>query len=144
MLNQQVNRARLALDLNKLFSDNVEERKFFYRLDYSGGADPFKFDPAKFPHSDDERHLDSLLYKLSQIGYLIKHRTIGPRDVLWVRSIARTVLEHPEVHEYLKWLPKSAPGHSSFSDLKWLYKEMRPAVASNDTTKVLWAYSYLP
>ena len=45
------------------FSNSDAERDFFYRLDY----EDFTFDPATFAHSNDERQLDRLLYKLSYV-----------------------------------------------------------------------------
>lgn len=140
-LNRHVNRARLALDLNKLFSENAEERKFFYTLDYSSGPNAFKFDPDKFMYSSQEQNLDSLLYKLSQVGYLLKHKTVLAVDIIWINSIARTVLENRQVHAYLAWLSKDMPGHRSFADLTHLCNAVCSGAGHASASKALATYS---
>src|SRR4051794_30752160 len=80
--NGKTQRAQFILSvINNLFSDN-EERKFFYKVDY----EQFQFSRSSeglkvFKGSDDERHLDSLLYRYDSIGHMVRMKIIEMSDV---------------------------------------------------------------
>ena len=118
--------ARFVLDLNQWFTDNKAEKAFFYRLDYSSHENAFQFDAEHFPHSDDELLLDTLLYKLSHVGALLRRDVVSLEDLQWVRFFVKAVMENPEVHKYLRWLKTSdqVPDHSGFTDAIFLYGQL--------------------
>ena len=122
--NSRSTKARFILDLNKWFNEDDAEKAFFYRLDYSQRSNTFKFDPQKFPHSDDERYLDALLYKLNHVGTLLRRGVIAPDDVGWIKHIAVVTLKNPEVIAYLEWLTDQIPDHSSFTDAIVLVEQL--------------------
>ena len=141
-LAQQANRARLIIDLSNWFTTNEKERKFFYRLDYSGRSDAFRFVPEEFPGSDDEHHLDSLLYKLSHVGALVRDGAIRLRDLGWLHSIADIVLRNRQVHAYLDWIktPGQIPGHRSFANAVYLYTQLHKADPDDKSLTALNRY----
>jgi hypothetical protein len=75
--NGKTQRAQFILNvIDDLFSDN-DGRKFFYKVDYG----QFQFSSTAeglkaFRGSDDERHLDSLLYRCDSIGRMVRMRII--------------------------------------------------------------------
>lgn len=142
VLVQRSNRAKLIIDLSHWFTENAAERSFFYRLDYSSLPSSFKFDPLSFPGSDDEHHLDALLYKLSHIGSMVRHKVIRVSDLGWLRSIVDIVLKNTEVHAYLDWLrtPEQMPDHESFSDAIYLFERLHRGPRDDVSLKALRRY----
>jgi hypothetical protein len=124
--NSRATKARFVLELNKWFNEEAAEKSFFYRLDYSLSSNGFRFDPKTFPHSDDERHLDAILYKLNHVGALLKAGVIGIHDLGWVKFIAAATFRNKEVLSYLEWLksPGEVPDHSSFADAVFLFEQL--------------------
>jgi hypothetical protein len=122
-LGQRAQQTQLAIQLHQNFFDDPELRDFLYQLDYKKSGWAWKFDPASFPHSQEERSLDLLLYKLSFVGTLVRNGDLQIRDIGWLRSEAAIVLENDSVLRYLNWLqsPDQIPGHSSFADAVHLY-----------------------
>lgn len=120
-------RSSFVLEIHKWFREKSEEVTFFYRLDYDSSPTSFKFNAAEFPHSDDERQLDALLYKLVFVGSLLRRGVLDWKDVEWMTFIVSSILENAQVQEYLKWLqtPDQAPGHSEFVDAVFLCLELR-------------------
>jgi len=123
---QRAQQTQIAIQLHDDFFSAPELREFLYRLDYTGGTAAWKFDPKSFPFSEEEKHLDLLLYKLSFIGTLVKNGDIRARDLLWLKVETAIVLENESVLTYLEWLqsPSEIPGHSSFSGAVHLYKSL--------------------
>lgn len=80
-------RAQLVLRIRDMMFEDADERRFVYKLDYR----QFKFQPASFPGSEEERHLDSLLYKLVHIGFLLRSKLLRVEDLAPFRSIVATV-----------------------------------------------------
>lgn len=119
-------KARFVLDLNKWFNEDEKEKAFFYRLDYSKSRNAFLFNPETFPHSEEERHLDTILYKLSHVGALLSGGIVGREDLTWIKFIVAATLRSKQVQEYLQWLKSSdqVPDHSSFADAITLYEQL--------------------
>ncbi len=123
---QRAQQIDIAIRLHGDFFSNQELREFLYRLDYDSGPNAWKFDPLEFPHSEEEKHLDILLYKLSIIGGLVSNGDLTSKDLQWLRAEAGIVLENEEVLNYLEWLksPFQIPDHSSFAGAVYLYKAL--------------------
>ncbi len=89
---QQSSRAQQVQILLTLYEDFIQDedrRKFIQRLDYTkdiGKPDfkPFEFNPKIFRGSEDERHLDILLYRLAFVGLLVESKDIKPTDLGWL------------------------------------------------------------
>jgi hypothetical protein len=123
--NARATKARFVLDLNKWFNEDPAERSFFYKLDYSKTENAFKFDPTRFPHSEEERLLDGLLYKLNHVGELVRRGVVVADDLGWVKFIVGATMKNEQVLSYLEWLrsPEQVPDHSSFNDALILFRE---------------------
>jgi hypothetical protein len=119
-------RARFVLDLNKWFNEDEKERAFFYRLDYSKSNNAFVFNPEEFAHSEEERHLDTILYKLNHVGALLRGGVVAREDLTWIKFTVATTLRNKQVQMYLKWLksPDQVPDHSSFADAITLHEQL--------------------
>lgn len=119
-------KARFVLDLNKWFNEDEKEKAFFYRLDYSKSSSAFTFKPEEFPHSEEERYLDTILYKLSHVGALLSSGVVTREDLTWVKFIAAATLRNKQVQKYLEWLksPDQVPDHSSFAEAITLFEQL--------------------
>jgi hypothetical protein len=110
-------KAQLLLRIRDMLFEDSEERKFVYELDYQ----QFKFDAHNFPGSDEERHVDSLLYKLVHIGYLLRVGLLKKEDLTPVRSIVGCIMHNAGVGSYLAWLKETQYAeHTSFQDAVFL------------------------
>ena len=123
---QRAQQTQIAIQLHEDFFSAPELREFLYRLDYASGAKVWKFNSKSFPFSEEEKHLDLLLYKFSFIGTLVQNGDIRARDLLWLKVETAIVLENEQVLDYLEWLqsPTQIPGHSSFSGAVHLYTSL--------------------
>ena len=123
---QRAQQTQIAIQLHDDFFNAPELRAFLYRLDYTRGERAWIFKPESFAHSDEEKYLDLLLYKLSFIGTLVRNGDIHVRDLLWLKVETAIVLENKSVLDYLDWLqsPSQIPGHSSFSGAVHLYNSL--------------------
>src|SRR4051812_27799600 len=74
---RRVDRAKFILDVTARYFNDAEARKFYYQLDY----DFWKFDLDKFPLSDEERWLDSMIYTFDLIGRMIRINVLSIDDV---------------------------------------------------------------
>lgn len=92
-------RSSLVLEIHKWFREKPEEVIFFYRLDYASSQSAFKFNPIDFPHSDEERQLDALLYKLVFVGSLLRRGVLDHKDIAWMNFIVSAVLGNAEVQK---------------------------------------------
>jgi hypothetical protein len=72
----------------------------YYRIDYN----KFQFDIDKFPLSDDEPHVDRLIYFFDAVGWLVKMKALTMDEVSLLAYQAQRVLKNPEVSAYLDWL----------------------------------------
>jgi hypothetical protein len=115
-------RAQFVLELNREFMSR-EMRAFYYRLDYKSD-DSFKFDPLQFPRSEDEHQLDLMLYRFSFVGQLLKERVLRRDDLIWIKTMAKRSIGHPEVAKYLAWLQTEVPGHTGFRNAIYLYQHL--------------------
>lgn len=131
----QAARSSFVLEIHKWFRENSDEVRFFYSLDYESKPNSFKFDPELFPHSEDEHHLDAILYKLVFVGGLVRRGVLELRDVSWMSFIVSAVMGNEEIQAYLSWLQTNdqVPGHSEFVDAVFLYQTLndRPRVQRN-------------
>lgn len=125
-IGQRAQQTQIAIHLHSDFFEEPDLRDFLYRLDYSDGPKAWKFNPKTFPHSEDERLLDLILYKFSFIGSLVENNDIKIGDLLWLKVEAKIVLENEDVIKYLEWIQSSSqiPGHSSFSGAIKLYNSL--------------------
>lgn len=112
----KVQRAQFLLDATQRYFGDQEVRKLYYELDYN--ALTLQFDDgqpsqllrressseSKFLGSDDERHLDSLLYTLDTIGRIVELKLLRSKDAVVFAFQARRVLDNSEVKKYLDWL----------------------------------------
>lgn len=119
MLEARALRARFAFDLNQAFFENPGERHMFYQIEHS----IFVFDADTFRGSENERHLDGILYRLSLVGKLLSDGVLEIGDIQFIKHITQSVLADPEVLKYLAWLKSAAPDHLSFVNAIYLYKE---------------------
>jgi hypothetical protein len=70
------------------------------------------------------KQLDRLLYKLSNVGKLIRDGVIELDDINFVRHIASSTLKDEQVIAYLEWLKEALPNHSSFVDAIYLFERI--------------------
>ena len=116
---------------NDLFTDS-EFRKFFYLIDY----EKFKFDsdnPHKFKGTDDERHIDALLYRYDLLARLVKSNIFRLRDIEFIAFEIIQVMKNKEVNKYLEWLDKEYEIYGSVNnekrvrahdDIRWLFEQL--------------------
>lgn len=121
---QRTQRTQLVIRLYQEFINDIDRRKFFSRLDYTSGAQTWKFSPQDFPHSTDEVYIDKLLYYMSFVGSLARKGDLSRVDLSWLTSECRIVLENEQVKLYLKWLRSDdqLPNHVAFKDAIFLYQ----------------------
>jgi len=130
----KVNRIKFIYDLtNDLFGDN-KLREFFYKIDY----DKFKFstkeeDLKKFKGSNEERWLDSILYRYDVIGRMVRSNVIPLKDLEYVLFEIVQVYKNKHVKKYIKWLDGEFDEHGELGlnkrrrahdDFRWLAEEI--------------------
>lgn len=114
--------------IKDLFNDS-ESRKFYYDIDY--GKFVFKDEKnflEKFKGSDDERRLDSLLYKYNYVGRLVNTGYLDINDIDFLVFPMLQVFNNENVQNYLEWLDKENVrwGNENFrrhGDYRWLMEE---------------------
>ncbi|WP_146176324.1 hypothetical protein [Rhodovulum kholense] len=123
----QAARSSFVLEIHKWLREDSDEVRLFYRLDYGSKSEAFKFDPNKFPHSEDEQNLDAMLYKLVFVGGLLRRGVLDLNEIAWMKFVVSTVMENREIQAYLRWLqtPGQIPGHSEFVDAVFLYQKLQ-------------------
>jgi hypothetical protein len=97
--NSRTNRAKFVFDLTESFLKEKELREFWYRLDY----DSWKFILNIFRHSQDERLLDTLLYKFVVIGRMLRSGAISVQDIEGLFVMCRQTFGNHEVQDYLRF-----------------------------------------
>jgi hypothetical protein len=123
--NSRTNRAKFVFDLTESFLKEKELREFWYRLDYQN-PQSWKFVLNIFRHSQDERLLDTLLYKFVVIGQMLRSGAIGVEDIEGLFIMCRQIFGNTEVQDYLRfhrldfWCSDSLE-NSSFRDALYLY-----------------------
>jgi hypothetical protein len=123
-IGQRAQRAQSAFEIfRELFSD-PKQIEFFYRLDYTNHPEAWIFDSSSFPQSEEEQHLDRILYFFSFVGYLLRAKQIGKKDLGWLTSRLSRVMSNLHVAAYLEWLKQEMPNHTAFRDCIYLYGEM--------------------
>ena len=110
-LKEQINitikdqKTRSQGELIKELFDDSELRKFFYKVDY----EEFKFDTnkeflEKFKGSDDERRLDSLLFKYNYVGKLVRDQYLDIDDINFLIFPMLQVYNNLDIKRYFDWL----------------------------------------
>lgn len=130
--NFKIQKSNLILKItDELFEDSAQ-RQFFYKIDY----ERFKFDLDNldsFKESDDERRLDSLLYKYDAISKVIRMKLIDIEDIEFLMFEIIQVLENKEVQKYISWLENEFENHGVITnnkrlrphdDVRWLIEEL--------------------
>ena len=101
--NEVVERAGFVAGIvEQLFTD-VEQRKFFYLLDY----EEFEFTENlldDFKGSDSERLLDTLLMKYDYIGGLVRRDVLQLKDIEFISFEIIQVFKNVQVGNYVRWL----------------------------------------
>lgn len=103
-LTLRTNRAKFAFDLTESFLKEDKIKSFWARLNYDVGPDAWVFDLSKFRHSEDEKYIDTILYKFMPIGHMIRSRVIVARDVNSLYFMCRQVFHNLQVREYLRFV----------------------------------------
>lgn len=101
--NSRVQKAQFVANLTRDFFQDSDLRRFFYRIDY----ERFRFDSkevAEFKGSEDERHLDALLYQYNMVGRLVRVGVISPEDVEFLLFEIVQVFKNADVKRYIAWL----------------------------------------
>ena len=116
-------------DLIKDLFDDSEIRKFYYRIDYN----QFEFNTddsflEKFKGGDDERRLDSLLFKYNYIGKLVRNKYLEIDDINFLIFPMLQVYNNSSVQKYLQWLDSENLkwGDSQYTrhgDFRWLMQQ---------------------
>jgi hypothetical protein len=130
--NSRVQKAQFIANLTKDFFQDSDLRKFFYKVDY----EKFRFDPTKvaeFKGSEDERHLDALLYQYNMVGRLVRLGVISQEDVEFLLFEMVQVFKNTEIQKYITWLETEFEkfGGYGFSqrrrpadDARWLLEQV--------------------
>lgn len=111
---------------------NEEFRKFFYKIDYGH----FQFNEEQidsFKESEDERHMDALLFKYDLIASLVRSRILKSSDLNHVAFEISQVFQNASVQRYLSWLEDEYQKHGKirqgvndrpFGNARWLVEEI--------------------
>ncbi|MFX0556939.1 hypothetical protein ACOCEA_09075 [Maribacter sp. CXY002] len=131
----RVNRVRFIYDLtNDLFADD-KIREFFYKIDYEKFE--FEFDDKKiekFKGSDEERWLDTILYRYDVIGRMVRTETMPLKDIEYILFEIIQVYKNKDVRNYLKWLDGEFDTHGKLGkskrkrahdDFRWLAEKIQ-------------------
>lgn len=124
-----VHTAQLLKDIIFQFFGDTEIQKTYYKI----GEGLFKFDAETFlkkPGSDDERHVDQLLYLFECVARLHALGLISSNDMLLRYRMVR-VFTNPDVMAYLRWLDEDVypkllgPGARAFRNARELVEILR-------------------
>jgi hypothetical protein len=99
-LNSRVQKAQFVTNLTNDFFGDSDLQRFYYKVDY----ERFLFDVAQFKGSEDERHLQALLYRYNMVGRLVRLGAIAVTDVEFLVFELVQVFKNSEVRRYLAWL----------------------------------------
>ncbi|MFZ2640167.1 MAG: hypothetical protein WA117_04190 [Verrucomicrobiia bacterium] len=94
-------RAEFIVSFLNQFIADPNTSKLFYQLEYEGG---FRYDPADFHGSEQERHLDRLLGYFEKIAALYQMGVITRQDLELIRYEYVRVFQHGEVQKYFCFL----------------------------------------
>jgi hypothetical protein len=123
-LARRAQQTQLIAQLYQEFTRDERRLAFLYRLEYSG-PEKWTFDPP-LHDTPEERQLDGLLYFFSFIGTLTRHGDVAKRDLQWLVSELRILMENSEVLKYLAYLRTDdvLPEHVSYANAIHLYGEL--------------------
>jgi len=99
-LNARTNKSKFVLDLTETFIKDEEMIKFWYRIDYDDDRS-WKFDLTTFRHSEEERRLDTLLYRCSVMGQMLRMGSLKSADLSNVFIIIQRIFLNDQVRNYL-------------------------------------------
>ena len=103
-ITSKTNKAKFAFELSESFLKEARIQKFWSRLNYDADENAWKFDLAKFRHSDDERDIDTILYKFMAIGHMIRCGAISAVDVKSLYFTCRQLFHNSEARDYLMFV----------------------------------------
>lgn len=98
--NWRVQKAQFLANITNDLFDDTELRKFFYAIDY----EKFSFSEAKieeFKGSDNERHLDALLYRYNLLGRLVRMNILQRSEIEFILFEMAQVFKNSEVAKYV-------------------------------------------
>ncbi len=129
--NWKIQKAQFLTTIIKDFFADDGLRRFFYKIDYG----KFEFDENKieeFKHSDDERWLDTLLYRYDLLGRLVRMKLLALDDLEFLAFELSRVFNDEEVNKYIKWLESEFEKYGDFAsnkrphdDARWLIEKFR-------------------
>jgi len=123
--NARTNRSKFILDLTGFALTDSSTRDFWYKLDY----DDWIFELSTFRKSDEEKHIDSMLYKFSVIGQLLRNSSVKASDLNNIYPIVRQFFSNVQIREYLRFNMMDfwrVAGHTDFHwpDAMYLFESL--------------------
>jgi len=100
---RQTSQSEFLFNILTWYLNDPGLREFFYKLDYNR----WKFDKNTFSGSEEEPHLDKMLYVFDLLERLIESKQISPNDLNIVSFEASRVLRNAQVERYLSWLDEA-------------------------------------
>lgn len=101
----RTNKAKFVFDLTDSFLKDPELRRFWYKLDYDSITEnTWKFDLTTFRHSEDERMIDTLIYKFSVVGHMLKSGAINDNDIIGLYTECRQLFHNQQIREYIRFV----------------------------------------
>lgn len=133
--NVRTAKAKFVTDLTESFLEK-ELHGFWYRLDYSKHPKGWRFNLANFRMSDDERLLDTLLYKFAVVGHMLKTNAIAAADIEVLIPMCRQTFENEEVRKYLRFYAldfycEVKMKRTPFPDALYCYEELTKYAVEN-------------
>lgn len=128
----RVQKAQFLSNITKDLFDEGDLRRFFYKIDY----EKFVFDPEaldSFKGSDNERYLDSLLYRYNHLGSLVRMKILEIGEIEFLIFEIVQVFKNKEVDKYISWLESEYKKHGSigsnsrkrpYDDARWLIERL--------------------
>lgn len=112
----KIRRGQFLLEATDRYFADTAVRRLFYDIDYGRfkiqfdeGGEPSTFirgdqEPQDFVGSDEERHLDSLLYTFDAVGRVVEVGALNRSDAKIFEFQANRVFQDPSVKRLLEWL----------------------------------------
>lgn len=128
----RVQKAQFLANITNDLFDDTDLRKFFYSIDY----EKFTFSEIEldeFKGSDQERHLDALLYRYNLLGRLVRMNVLKKSELEFLFFEMIQVFKNPEVSKYIHWLEQEYSLYGSignnrrkrpYDDARWLIEEL--------------------
>jgi hypothetical protein len=125
-LNARTNKSKFIIDLTESIIKDKDIADFWYRLNYD---DKWVFDLQRFRHSPEERCLDTLLYRCSVIGQLLRMKSLKCDDIANVFFRIQQIFKNSQVRRYFEFLMLDLYRDARQTDPHWpdaiyLYEEL--------------------